>query len=85
MIPLVLFVLFVSYAGLGVITPFQAMESLSMDFYILGFYISSLEYFTVFRNALLAAVVIFTSQFLLSYAFPGVQGYHGWLVFAFFL
>lgn len=83
----VLFVLFVSYAGLGVITPFQAMESLWWNglLYIGFLYLLFSRVFHGIRNALLAAVVIFTSQFLLSYAFPGVQGYHGWLVFAFFL
>lgn len=83
----VLFVVFVFYAGLGWTTPFMSGEDLLWNIPLqIGLY-----YFVFQRmspkpmDVLLIAVGTFAIQFLLLYIFPTVQGYQGWLFFAFIL
>ncbi|MDN5201078.1 site-2 protease family protein [Fulvivirgaceae bacterium BMA10] len=82
-----LFLLFIFYAGLGLISPQLSVEDLLWQ---IPAYIAFL-YFTFWRlyqrpmDRLVLAVVMMAVQFLVVYIFPTVEGYSGWLVFAFLL
>jgi membrane-associated protease RseP (regulator of RpoE activity) len=84
---LVLFVLFVFYAGIGTFK----LDEITTDtiLYVLpyaGFLY--LMFHRVFENKLTAVVIglsIFVGQMLLSALFPTIEGYSGWLLFAFVL
>lgn len=82
-----LFLLFVTYAGLGVISPFDLVDDLlwEIPIYIgfLYFVLSGIDRDP--RNRLVGALGIFTLQFLLVYLDPGIRGYPGWLLFAFLI
>lgn len=80
----VLFLLFVTYAGLGIISPFDPLDDLlwAIPLYVgfLYFVLTGLD--PEPQNRLVIALGIFTLQFLLVYFDPGLRGYQGWLVFA---
>ena len=82
-----LFMLFVGYAGLGMVTPFDDVDTIlwNAPFYLVFLYFLFSRVFRQTRNAVLMAVLIFTIQFLISYISPGIKGYQGWLLFAFLL
>ncbi len=82
-----LFTVFVFYAGLGTVSPYS-------DFFDLLFWIpiQILIYYILFSrtaeqptDVFLLAVAVFTVQFVLSFFFPSLTGYSGWMVFAFLL
>ena len=93
----ILFTLFVAYAGMGLVTPYNIYG----NFYLLGVQETSALFFVPFyigfltflftgvskelKNSLLLAVSVFTAQFLLAFIFPKAEGYVGWMVFAFLL
>ncbi|MDN4165220.1 site-2 protease family protein [Cytophagales bacterium LB-30] len=81
-----LFVVFVFMAGLGVITPFDETESLlfNIPLYI-GFLYLVFHTMPLSRamDKLLLAVALFTLQFVIAWINPTVQGFDGWLLFAF--
>ncbi len=99
MVAPVLFVMFVFYAGLGVVRPIDLARSVGQANSVFGFFNQLVPYlFYVFllyvifsrtvkggRNVLLLSLVVFTSQFVISFFFPQAQGYAGWLAFAFLL
>ena len=82
-----LFMAFVFYAGLGWVNPFQPTNELA---YMIPLNIA-LYYFMFSRmrtksiDVLLLAVSVFAAQFLGSFLVPGLNGYTGWLVFAFLI
>lgn len=82
----VLFLGFVFYAGLGLVNPYQLSDYMMWE----GLYLVFL-YYTLYRfsfnpqERMMYAVIIFAGQFLTTYLFPYVEGYSGWLLFAFFL
>jgi len=82
-----LFLIFVAYAGLGVISPFHPLDDLlwEIPLYVgfLYFVLSSIDQDP--RNRLVIALGIFTLQFLVTYFDPGLTGYQGWLLFAFII
>ena len=51
--------------------------------YIYFLYVCLFNVTTERQNRLVMAVAIFSGQFLLIYAFPAIEGYPGWLLFAF--
>jgi membrane-associated protease RseP (regulator of RpoE activity) len=84
---LVLFIIFIFYAGLGTFQPSEV--TLETAWYVLP-YIAFLffVFYKVFPNKLTVMVValsIFVGQILIGFLFPSVQGYSGWLVFGFIL
>jgi len=84
------FLIFVFYAGLGVINPHDVNQDLTdlvlyIPLYIFFLYIIFFSFSKDAKNRLMIAVVVFALQFLTSYIYPEVQGYRGWLVFAFLL
>lgn len=83
----VIFIGFVFYAGLGLITPFDSLDALMVSIPLyLGFLFLAFSRTTPqFKNTLLLSVAVFATQFLLAALIPGIKGYSGWLVFALIL
>lgn len=83
----VVFVLFLFYAGLGYIVPSQPTEELIWQIPLfIGFLYLSLGGLRLgWRDTLMIAVIVFSVQYLLSMTFPKIQGYPGWLLFAFII
>lgn len=82
-----LFILFLFYAGLGLITPFDPLDSLlySVPVYLIFLYFTLSRMRESLRTKITIAVSIFAGQFLTSAMFPGIKGYMGWLFFAFII
>lgn len=82
-----IFIGFVFYAGLGLLTPFDGMENLTWN---VPLYIGFL-YFTLKglrrtnQETLMIALIIFTIQFSMPFVLPEATGYTGWLLFAFII
>jgi membrane-associated protease RseP (regulator of RpoE activity) len=81
------FLLFILYAGLGIVRPHMPLEQ---SLLVLGIYLLFL--FTTLRSAIsnttnrwMVAVVLASAQFFLLYFFPHLEGYPSWLLFAFIL
>lgn len=79
----VAFVLLILYAGLGVVTPSQGLDKLV--WYIPAFIVFLYLCFSGLglpkRDTWMYAVLIFAIQFTLSFFYPKVEGYSGWLLF----
>ena len=83
----VVFIAFLFYAGLGYINYFGPTPD---PVWTILFYLGFLYFCLVglgkpWKDTLMYATLIFTSQFLLSWMMPGIQGYSGWLLFAFLI
>jgi len=91
-----LYVLFMAYAGLGVITPFMDWSGSSMLLFglpnvlLVPLYVFFLK--TCMNsltpteiNRWTAAIGIFTAQFVVSFLFPTMEGYSGWLLYGLIL
>src|SRR5688572_3894952 len=83
----VFFALFIGYAGLGIITPETNWET---DYWYVLPYLLYLPF--VFKKAvpkpsqaILLAIGVLAFQLAFSFVFPGLEGYHGWLVFGLLL
>jgi membrane-associated protease RseP (regulator of RpoE activity) len=83
----ILFVVFISYAGLGIFSPHVALEEAQWIFPAYGIYL-----YVVLRGAVpssrhaigvIAGILVF--QYGMAYLFPDLQGYMGWLVFGLLL
>lgn len=83
----VVFIAFLFYAGIGLVTPRDSLDSLVwwvpgsiafLYFALTGLGLSS-------RDTLMYALVIFAGQFTLSWLYPNLQGYSGWMLFAFII
>lgn len=82
-----MFLAFVFYAGLGLeyVHPYRNPEDLFLyvPFYIFFLYLCFSRMSESKKDVLMYAVIVFTAQFLTAYFFPKVEGYTGWLLFAF--
>src|SRR6478672_5474893 len=83
----VVFVLFITYAGLGIITPETDWREYSSFSLLYIFYLPLVFQKVVprFSQAMLLAFGVLAFQLAFSFIFPKVEGYHGWLVFGFIL
>ncbi|MTI19817.1 site-2 protease family protein [Fulvivirga sp. RKSG066] len=92
----IVFVGFVFYAGIGLITPSSQVDPLfgldqSTSFFLwMGLYVFFIN--LVFKGLKLNPVttwmitlIVFTVQFTLPMVFPTIEGYSGWLLFAFII
>ena len=81
----VIFIAFIFYAGIGYVSPFEPMDKLIYEIPLfvafLFFALRGVGLNT--RDTLLAALAIFTTQYIIVIVFPHFQGYPGWLLFAF--
>lgn len=82
-----IYMIFVFYAGLGIINPWEVKDIFDTDTLLyLGFLFFAFNKIGGnFKTSLLIALSILVSQFCFSYLFPYITGYNGWLVFAFVL
>lgn len=82
-----LFVIFIYYAGLGIISPYRVMDMLDTNvlLYLLFLYFVFAKIGKGFQNSLLLSMLVLTAQFGTSYFFPNASGYNGWLLFGFIL
>ncbi|MEQ8425005.1 MAG: site-2 protease family protein, partial [Cyclobacteriaceae bacterium] len=89
----VTFVLFLFYAGLGFVSPVEPMElfgstlPLVVGFIIyVGFlYLCLTGLGLPPKDTLMYGLAVFALQYLLTTVFPGIEGYHGWLLFVFII
>lgn len=82
-----IFVLFLAFAGLGVIRPSLPIEELLIRIPLyLGFLYFCLSKSGLSQlNRITLAVSLGAGQYLLSFLYPVLEGYQGWLFFAFLL
>lgn len=94
-----LFIIFVFYAGLGMVTPFDLAQDMSEAngffdvlnrlgpylFYVFFLYLVFSRTIKGTQNVLLLAMLVITTQIVVSFFFPRIEGYSGWLAFAFLL
>jgi membrane-associated protease RseP (regulator of RpoE activity) len=82
-----IFLIFIFYAGLGIIHPGQPVNDLVVYIpaYVLFLYLCFTGLGLPRLETLMYAMVVFAGQFLVSWSFPGIKGYSGWLVFGFVL
>ena len=82
-----IFLAFLFYAGLGYVRPTEPTDKLIYEIPLfVGFLFLALRGLKLsLRDNLLIALSIFTLQYALVYIFPTIQGYPGWLLFAFII
>jgi hypothetical protein len=82
-----LFVAFIFYAGLGIVTPFDSSEDLlwGIPLYMAFLYYAFYNVHKAINDRMLLAVSVFAAQFVLAWIYPGITGYSGWLLFAFLI
>lgn len=80
-----LFVTFIFYAGTGLVTPNDPIDDLLiyLPLYALYLYYAFYSITNDKKNRLLLAVSVLAAQFVLAFLFPTLEGYPGWLFFAF--
>ncbi len=82
-----LFVVFVTYAGIGIINPHEMDDTFAL--YLVGYL--ALLYYLFYsmtpnkKNRLMYASIVLSVQFFISFFWPDFKGYTGWLVFAFLI
>lgn len=83
----IFYIIFIGYAGLGVITPFMPTEELMwyVPLYLAFLYMAFGRMFRKPLDRLTAVLAVFAVQILFSYFFPAFEGYTGWLLFAFII
>jgi membrane-associated protease RseP (regulator of RpoE activity) len=79
----VAFVLLMFYSGLGYVKPTDPPNELVwwIPGFILFLYFAFLGLGLSKRDTLMYAMLVFAAQFLLSWQFPHIEGYYGWLLF----
>lgn len=82
-----LFLLFVGYAGIGIVTPYMPLEDLLayIPLYGLFLYVCMRSLSDKAMDRWMAAIGILTAQFVIGYFFPTVEGYSGWLLYGLIL
>jgi membrane-associated protease RseP (regulator of RpoE activity) len=87
LISLIAFVAFLSYAGMGVISPSLPLEELMIRIPLyLGFLYLCLSKSELSQlNSITLTLMLAAGQYLLSFFQPTWEGYQGWLFFAFLL
>jgi Zn-dependent protease len=86
-VSLVIFIGFIFYAGLGIVTPTKIGDVLdaSVVLYVLFLYFAFAKVAGSFQNALLISLAILVGQFCLSYVYPNIHGYNSWMLFGLIL
>lgn len=80
----IIFVVFLVYAGMGVVTPYDGTSELMWEIPLgVAFAYACLSGLMLpAKDTLLYAVLLFAFLYVLAWWLPGVQGYPGWLLFA---
>lgn len=86
-ISLVAFTLFILYAGLGMISPFQALDELLLwiPLYLAFLYFCYSKSGLSMQNKLTLILSIAAFQYALVFVKPDIEGYQGWLFYGFLL
>lgn len=86
-ISLVAYILFVGYAGMGVISPYLPIEDLMLwiPLYVGFLFVSLTKSGLSMRNRITLALSIAAVQYSLAYFKPDLQGYQGWLLYSFLI
>jgi membrane-associated protease RseP (regulator of RpoE activity) len=86
-ISLVTYVLFISYAGMGLISPYSPVEDLMLwiPLYVGFLFICFSKSGLSLQNRITLAFGIAAMQYALAYVKPDLQGYQGWLFYGFLL
>ena len=86
-ISLVAFILFIGYAGLGIISPYSSVEDLMLwiPLYVGFLFICFGKSGLSMQNRITLALSIAAIQYGLVYFKPELQGYQGWLFYGFLL
>ncbi len=83
----IIFIVFLFYAGLGVLKPTDPINDLLIyiPLYVGFLYLCFSGLKLSKRDTLMYAVVLFALQFSMAWLLPTVQGYSGWLLFGFMI
>lgn len=81
----VAFLLLLSYAGLGLLKPSDPVDDLLINIPLyLGFLYFAMKGLRLStRDTIMYASILFAIQFSASWFFPTIEGYSGWMLFAF--
>jgi membrane-associated protease RseP (regulator of RpoE activity) len=86
------FIMLVFYSGLGSAQPIDlnydvnGWEKLQWNFFYLLFLVITFSKTAEgWLNTIMLALAVFAGQYVAAVAFPGIEGYQGWLVFCFVL
>jgi membrane-associated protease RseP (regulator of RpoE activity) len=84
-ISLSIFIAFLYFSGLGVVTPFDSTDTLlySVPMYIAFLFFTLLRLKMSLRTKFTIAVSIFAAQFITAFFLPGISGWLGWLLWGF--
>ena len=86
-ISLAIFIAFLYYSGLGLVTPFDSTDTLlyAVPMYIAFLFFTLLRLRMSLRTKFTIAVSIFAAQFVTTFFFPGIHGWLGWLLWGFII
>jgi membrane-associated protease RseP (regulator of RpoE activity) len=81
----IFFVLLIFYSGLGLIKVTTPVKTLlwAVPLLVLFYYLCFGALKLLKRDRFMYALLIFAAQLMLSWAFPAVEGYSGWILYAF--
>lgn len=86
MVSQVLFVGLLFYAGLGMANPHRLSDGMVHEIIYLGFlYLCFIKFTPQNRDRFTYALGVFSAQLALNFFYPMLEGYPGWLLFAFIL
>lgn len=81
-----LFLVFLYYAGLGMVNPYELSDNYFQEAaYFIFLYFCFYRFSPLPKDRWMFATIIFFAQFVTVYFFPNADGYAGWLLFAFIL
>lgn len=85
MIASVFFVILLFYSGLGIVNPADSPDKLIywVPGFILFLYLALTGLGLSRRDTIMYALLIFALQLLVTWSFPTIEGYSGWLLFLF--
>ena len=83
----IFFIIFIGYAGIGLISPYAAVDDLMwhVPMYVAFLYLAFSGMYRKPIDRLTGALGVFAAQMLIGYLFPDFMGYSGWLLFAFII
>lgn len=86
-VSLVAYILFIGYAGLGIISPYAPIEDLMLwiPLYLGFLFICFTKSGLGLQTRITLALGIAAVQYVLAYTIPNIQGYQGWLLYGFLL
>lgn len=83
----VLFIIFIGYAGIGLISPFMTTDDLLVfvPLYMAFLYLTFSKMYRKPLDRLTVSLAVLAGQILITYFYPNFTGYTGWLLFGFLI